>query len=263
MESSLSHQIKVGIFTVVGIVMFCVSVILLGGDQFFLKKTYELKIKLPQVQGLARGSVVSLMGLPVGNVREINFISGSTDVEVLVNVEQAYQKRITQGSLASVKTQGALGDKYIYIEAGPLDAPAIQEGGFVETDRSPDILDVIAEKGAEIGEIVEVIKEVRKLFANINSDGKSAKLMGNLVQTTETLNQFLGEAKETMRIMRTETLAPMSSVMKKMDRGQGTMGALINDRSLHDKLSNFFGESPRNRFLKPLIRDSIQTNEKK
>lgn len=263
MESSLRHEIKVGIFTAVGLVLFFLSVILLGGDKFFLKKTYELKVRLAQVQGLGRGSVVSVVGVPVGNVSEITFVPGSTDVQVHMNIEYAMRERITEGSKASVKTQGALGDKYIYIEPGPPDAPALKDGAILETDRTPDLLDLIASKGAEFGQIIEVIKEVRTLFANMNSDGKSAKLMSNLVTTTENLSSFLVEGRETFRLLRTEAIGPMASVMKKVDKGQGTLGALINDPSLHNRISGFFGEAPRNKFLKPLIRDSIQTNEQR
>lgn len=190
MESSLRHEIKVGIFAFIGLVLFFLSVILLGGDKFFLKKTYELKVRLVQVQGLGRGSVVSVVGVPVGNVTDITFVPGSTEVQVHMNIEYAMRERITQGSKASVKTQGALGDKYIYIEPGPPDAPALNDGAILETDRTPDLLDLISSKGAEFGQIIEVIKEVRQLFANMNSDGKSAKLMSNLVTTTENLSAF-------------------------------------------------------------------------
>jgi phospholipid/cholesterol/gamma-HCH transport system substrate-binding protein len=255
MESTLKHQIKVGIFATIGLVMFCLSVILLGGDKFFLKKTYELKVRLPQVQGLGRGSVVSLSGVVVGNVTDITFIDKSTDVAVHMNIEAGVQPRITEGSKVTVKTQGALGDKYIYIEPGPVDATALKAGAIVETDKTPDFLDVISARGAEIGQVVEVIKEVRELFQNINQDGKSRKLMGNLVASTETLNQFLTEGREAFKTM--------NSVMKKVDKGTGTLGALVNDPSLHNRMTSFMGEAPRNKFLKPLIRDSIQTNEQK
>jgi len=261
-ESSLKHQVKVGLFTAIGVIMFCVSVILLGGDKFFLKKTYELRVRLPQVQGLGRGSVVSLTGVPIGNIRDLIFIPGSPEVEVTLSLEQAVQARITEGSKVTVKTQGALGDKYIYIDPGPLTAAPLKPGAIIDTDKSPDFLDIIAQKGSELGEVVEVVKEVRLMFANINRDGNSAKLMENMVQTTHTMHQFLTEARETFKMFRNEAVVPMSSVMKKMDKGQGTLGALINDPSFYNRMMGFVGESPRNKFLKPIIRDSIQTSEK-
>ena len=255
MESSLVKEIKVGIFAVVGVVLFCLSIILLGGDKWFFTSTYQLKVRLPQVQGLGTGSVVSLTGVPVGNIDSVNFLPQSSDVEVVLSVNENVQHRITEGSKASVKTQGALGDKYVYIEPGPSDAKPLLDGAIQASDNTPDFLDLIASKGAEMGEIVNVIKEVRILFENINRDQRSARFAANMVEATDEMTKFMKEARG--------AIAPMTSVMKKIDAGQGTLGALINDPSLHQRLSSFFGEAPRNRFLKPLIRDSIQTNEQK
>jgi phospholipid/cholesterol/gamma-HCH transport system substrate-binding protein len=263
MESSLRNEIKVGVFALIGVILFCLSVVLLGGDKFFFSRSYKLKVRLPQVQGLGRGSVVSLAGVQVGNVQDIEFIEGSSDVGVIMSIEQSVQKRITEGSLASVKTQGALGDKYIFIEPGPLGGTALKEGAYIETDKTPDLLDLISSKGSEFGEVINVIKEVRTLFANLNHDGRSGKLMGNLVEGSENFNKLMIESRETLRAFRTDTMAPMSSVMKKIDAGSGTLGALINDPGLHNRISNMLGVAPRNRFLKPLLRESIETNEKK
>ena len=263
METTLSHQVKVGIFAIIGVVLFCLSIILLGGDKFFLTRSYELKVRMPQVQGLGKGSVISLVGVPIGNIEKIDFVGGSAEVEMTLHIQQAVQSRITEGSKASVKTQGALGDKYVYIEPGPIGAKPLADGAILETDKTPDFLDIIASKGAEMGEVVEVIKEVRILMANINRDGRSAKLMTNLVESTGELNKTLSEARETLKTMRADAITPMASVMKKLDKGQGTLGALINDPTIYNRISAMLGEAPRNKFLKPLIRDSIQTNEEK
>lgn len=263
MEPSLGKDIKVGIFVVIGVVLFCLSIILLGGDKWFFTKSYELKVRLPQAQGLGVGSVVTLTGVQVGNVDAIDFIDKSADVEITISVREDVQSRITEGSKASVKTQGALGDKYIYIEPGPVSAAPLKNGAILETDRTPDFLDLIASKGAEMGEIVNVIKEVRILFENMNKDNRSARLMENLADSSAEFSKFMVEARETFKIMKNDAMVPLASVMKKIDRGDGTLGALVNDPSLHNRITNFFGEQPRNKFLKPLIRESIETNEKK
>jgi phospholipid/cholesterol/gamma-HCH transport system substrate-binding protein len=263
MKPAKSHEIKAGIFVFVGVILLAGAIIMLGGDRLIFARMHEYKVHLPQAQGLARGSIVTLVGVQVGNVRSVAFVSGTTDVEVSINVEDGVYKRITQGSKVTVKTQGALGDKYIYIEPGPPDAPLLAEGSVIDNDKTPDFIDLLASKGAEFGEIVNVIKEVKILFENINRDGKSAKLISNLVESTDQMSKTMIEARETFRILRQDTLPPLASVMKKIDSGQGTLGALVNDSSLHSRISGFFGEAPRNRFLKPLIRESIETNEKK
>jgi phospholipid/cholesterol/gamma-HCH transport system substrate-binding protein len=263
MESNLSKELKVGIFTAVGIVLFCLSIILLGGDKFFFASREKLFVRLPQVQGLGQGSVVSLSGVQIGNVDGIEFIDKSHDVEVKLSINSSALKRITEGSKATVKTQGALGDKYIYIEPGPVEAAPLKPGALIETDRSPDFLDLIAQKGAEMSEVVDVVKEMHILLANMNKENRSARLMENLAVASGEMTKFMAEGRETFRALRTDAIQPLASVMKKIDNGQGTMGALINDNSLHNRISAFFGEQPRNKFLKPLIRESIETNEKK
>ncbi len=263
MQTTLNHEIKVGLFAAVGVVLFCLSIVLLGGDKFFFASRYTLKIQLSQVQGITKGSVVTVTGLKVGNVDSVDFLPNSSEMEVTVSIQESIQSRITEGSKASVKTQGALGDKYIYIEPGPIGSKPLLEGATLETDRSPDFLDIIAAKGAEMGEVVEVIKEVRILFQNINHDGRSAKLMQNLVESSGEISKTMAETRETMRLLRSEAIVPLASVMQKIDRGQGTLGALVNDSSLHTRISEMVGSSPHNNFLKPLLRESIQTNERK
>ncbi len=263
MDSNLAKEIKVGIFAVIGVVLFCISIILLGGDKFFFTSRYRLNLRLPQAQGLGVGSVVTVAGLPVGNVESIHFVPQSSEVELTLGLNAEYQSKVTEGSKAVVKTQGALGDKYIYIEPGPMTAKPLLDGALLEADRTPDLLDIVASKGAEIGEIVNVIREVRILFENINKDERSSRLMANMVEASGEMATFLKEGRETFRLMRQDTLVPLASVMKKIDNGQGTLGALVNDPSLHQRLGTYLGETPRNRFLKPIIRDSIQTNEEK
>lgn len=263
MESTSRHELKVGVFTAAGILLFCLSIILLGGDKMLFSRMYKLKVNLPQVQGLAKGSVVTLSGLQIGNVDDVRFTTGSNDVEVQISVELKVKPRITEGSVATVKTQGALGDKYIYITPGPAGGKPLEEGATLETDKAPDIIDLISSKGSQMGEIVEVIKELNILLQNLNYENRSARLMSNLVDVSGEMKSVMAEARDTFRLIKTEAIQPLSSVIKKVDRGEGTLGALVNDPSLHNRLQGFLGDAPRNKFLKPLIRDSIQTNEQK
>lgn len=260
MESTRSKEIKVGIFAVLGIAAFLVSILLLGGDKMLFRSTYKLRVALPDVQGLARGSIVSLEGVPVGNVRTLTFIPGSTEIEVVMEIYTENRSRITQGSKASVKTQGALGDKFIYIQSGPLTSPPLAENSFIDSDHGGDLLDILSKRGAEFGQVIEVIKEVKELFYRINKDGRSDRLMQNLVNSTQALNETLLEAKQTMASF--ASLKPqMQSILTKIDHGDGTLGALVNDPTLHNKLLQLLGGSNRNKFLTPMIRESIKESE--
>lgn len=253
MEVTLTKEIKVGIFAALGLLAFLASIILLGGDKIFFKSTYNLRVAFEDVQGLSRGSVVSLEGVPVGNVHSMHFVPQSKKIEVSMDIDTQFQSRITAGSLASVKTQGALGDKYIFIQSGPLGGPPLAENALVDTNTEGDLFDVISKKGAEFAQILEVFKEVKELVHSMNAENRMGNLMKNMVQSSDQLKDVLAESKK--------PLARLDSILAKIDRGDGTLGALINDPTLHSRLTQMFGGNTRNKFLTPMIRESIKESE--
>lgn len=270
MESSIRSEIKVGIFVIVGLIILLLSILLLGGDQMFLANTYQLKAKFEEVQGLAKGSVVSLAGLPVGNVKNLEFAPGTMQLIVTLDIDQEFQNRITEGSLASVKTQGALGDRYVFIEPGPLEGNPLPKGAEVPTSDTGDLMEVISERSKDLANIVDVINETHTLLKAVNHEGRSALMMQNMVAATGEMKTFMNEARGLVKDLRgrnenegklKQSLTHLSNILEKVDRGDGTLGAIVNDPALHDKLMTLLGETPRNRFLKPLIRDTIQRNE--
>lgn len=271
MEESKKIQLKVGIFVGIGLVALMFSIVMLGGDQSFFKSTFRISTHLRDVQGLAQGSIVSLGGLTVGNVRSLEFQPGEKLIRVSMDIDERHQYRITASSLAEVRTQGALGDKYIYIMPGAFDEAPLKDGDTLKADNSAGFLDVISEKSKDLGVFVDLLKETHALVAALNGNGKAARLMDNLDQSSQDFKVVMAEARALMKDIRgsnesdnqvKNSLARLSNILEKIDRGQGSLGALINDRALHDKLMSLVGGSPRSQFLKPLVRDSIKTSEK-
>lgn len=256
MEALVKNNLKIGIFVAFGLVAIMTSIIVLGGDQFLFRSTSTLRARFPQVQGLAQGSIVSLAGVPVGNINKLYFVPGVTDIEIEMDINRDHFPRITQGSLASIKTQGALGDKYIYITPGAPEAERLKDDALIQSDEQKDLIDIIAARGAELSNVIEVVKEARDLLRSINQNGRSAQVMENMAHATNNLNKMINDA-------RTETLPKMNRILTKIDEGQGTLGQLINDPSLHKKMKSFVGgDSSESNYLSPLIRDSMRKMEK-
>lgn len=246
MEASYSTQIKAGIFTLIGLVILVGSVLVLGGGKFLFRSTYILKVHFDQVQGLSRGSTVSLTGYPVGNVSRIDFLPNSGLLEVSIKVDETFKNRITKGSKASVKTQGALGDKYIYITPGEIDAAPLNEGELLLTGETTDFIDQIASESEKLSGVGDVIEELNILLRNLNHNDNSRKIVSHLAESTKAMERFFNKAEG-------ETLNRLNSILRKIDNGEGTLGELINDPTLHRKIMSFLGESKRNQFLSPLI----------
>ena len=261
MESREKTDIKVGVFVAFGLAALLISILLLGGNRYLFSNFVVYKTQMKQVQGLSSGSVVALAGMPVGNVSAIYFDSESDLLDLDLKIDDSYIFRITEGSKVSVRTQGALGDKYIYITPGPISNTPLEIGSYLESLDSPDLFDVLSDKAPDLATALDVLKEARKLLSNLNHENRSALLMENLVSSSKNLDKVLDDIRGDDKQKLKAALTHLSNILKKIDGGHGTLGALINDPTIHQKLLKLLGDTPRNKYLKPLIRATIQSQE--
>ncbi len=238
-----------GLFIVIGAIVVLTTILMLGGEKSVFNKNAQLSVLFDQVQGLNQGSIVSLSGLPIGNVDGFEFDSKSNKVRVSLKIQFDELKKLSVGTQAEIRTQGALGDKYIYISPGSPDAERLQSGAELDTVKSTDILAMLSEKGNETEKIFDIIKEVHILIKTINSENKVAKIMNNLESGSTSLSKIAQKTEVSM--------AKLDRIITKVDKGEGTLGALISDPSIHDQLKNILGGSQRKSQVKDMLRRSV------
>jgi phospholipid/cholesterol/gamma-HCH transport system substrate-binding protein len=271
-NATAKTQYKVGIFVGVGLIVLMVSILVLGGDKAFFTRYVYLHTEMEQVQGLFPGSIVSLSGIPVGNVDQIEFVPGENRLRIVLRVARQFLPRIRKGSTAEVRTQGALGDKFVYITPGPLGGEQVADGGSIEANASSDFFDKLTSKEDGVGRVLDLIKEMHQLVATLNADNRIGQTADNIRamsaqmrvtmmkidQLVGNLNSQVGDDQQLKTALKS-----LASVMQKIDSGKGTLGALVNDPSLHQNLKAFLGGSQRSGYMKDIVRESIKQSEKK
>ena len=89
--------------------------------------------------------------------------------------------------------------------------------------------------------------------------------MQGVIGTTEeirlTLQDLRGGANSDDRLRK--SLTHLSNVLEKIDNGTGTLGAFINDRSVFDTIKRMVGGSSKDKFIKSLVRETIQSADEK
>lgn len=259
-------ELRVGIFVAIGLAGAIFSILLLGGDRFSFKKQARFIARFTEVQGLFPGSVVSLSGLRIGNIKKIT-LGDDLKLDIEMNVDPEFASRITEGAIAEVKTQGALGDKYIYIKPGPAGGKPLADGAILPSDET-DFMTLLTSREDGMARAVDLVKELHILIATINQDGKAAKMMNNMTEASDKLKTTIvkldtllsdvnGQNPEDKKVKK--ALASLASVLEKVDKGQGTLGQLINDPSVHQSLKNLLGPSPRGKFMKEMVRETIKS----
>jgi phospholipid/cholesterol/gamma-HCH transport system substrate-binding protein len=138
--NKLSIETAVGFFLIIGLLSLAYISIKLGDVELFGTKQYPVKAKFTNVSGLKEGSEVEIAGVKVGRVSKIALDDYHAIVELLINPEVKLQ----DDSIASIRTQGIIGDKYIKISPGGAEEYINPNGLISETESTVDIEELIS-----------------------------------------------------------------------------------------------------------------------
>ena len=109
---------------------------IIGDDHYYLEAQFE------SVSGLKEGSRVELAGVPVGKVEAIDLEPKRQVAKVRLKIQGHVE--LTDDVIASVKTAGLIGDKYIRLLPGGSDL-ALQDGDIItETESALDLEELIS-----------------------------------------------------------------------------------------------------------------------
>lgn len=130
----------VGIFIVIGLVCLGYLSVKLGDVSFFGTEQYSVNARFANVSGLKEGATVEVAGVEIGKVSKIDLEDYEARVELLINPEVKLQ----EDSIASIRTQGIIGDKYIKIKTGGADEFISRNGEILETESAIELEELVS-----------------------------------------------------------------------------------------------------------------------
>ena len=134
-------ELIVGIFVLIGVIALGYLSIKLGKMEWVGGGGYEITAAFPRVAGLKVGALVEISGVEVGRVRSIIL---DEEYKAVVGLEVYKEVALDDESMASIKTKGLLGEKYVEIEPGGGDM--IGEGGKIQETEGPIDLEDLLKK---------------------------------------------------------------------------------------------------------------------
>jgi phospholipid/cholesterol/gamma-HCH transport system substrate-binding protein len=252
-------QMKVGAFLVLGLAVLLGSIFMLGSNKTLFQDIVEIHSHFDSVQGLNVGGVVSLSGLKVGNVDRIDFDEVKNMVEVVIRIDTDYKNKIKKDSRIEIRTQGALGDKYLYITPGTAASATISHGDEIKADYGNDFLSILSKRGNESEKIFDAISDFQKLMQSLNAHNKIPNLITKLDSAAGHLSEVSSNLNATLKKGSLDrSLTKFEKIVDKVDRGDGTLGALINDRSIHERIKNILCAGQKNQQVKQILKSSVE-----
>jgi phospholipid/cholesterol/gamma-HCH transport system substrate-binding protein len=191
----MSRAARLGAFIIATLAILVAGVFIIGDRQYLFTSTYRLKAQFNTVAGLDEGAEVRVGGVHSGSVRSIELPNKPTDkITVLMDLQRSTHEIIKQDSVASIETEGLLGNEYVAISFGSAQALNVGDGDAIASEPPLVIADLIKKTDGILDSGQEALDNVTVATANI------------------------------------------SSISAKINQGQGTIGALVNDKKMYNEL---------------------------
>ena len=141
--NSAKLELTVGIFMLVGIICLGYLSIKLGKMELIGGNNYRISARFDSVSGLKPGARIELAGVEIGTVERIGLSNASGDqAEVTMKIKDGIT--ISDDVIASVRTSGIIGDKFIKLKPGGSDQLLKNGGKIRETESAIDIEELVS-----------------------------------------------------------------------------------------------------------------------
>lgn len=235
MEKTASQKIRLGVFIIIGLLIFILAVYFIGEKQKMFGKTNHLEAVFNNVNGLQLGNSVRYSGINVGTVREIEMIN-DTAIRIDMIIDKAIFSYIKKDAVATIGSDGLVGNMIINIIPGKGNGPSIEPGDEIRTlnrVRTEDMLNTLnltnentAKLTANLLKITTEIIEGKGTLGSLINDTIISKDLG------ETIRYLKLTAKGT-----SETVTKIDKLVASLDNKDNVVGVL-KDPAVAHKIKN-------------------------
>ena len=210
---------RVGLFFLLGLALTWVTFETLSDGKVFKDRGYILIAGFESLKELKQGDEVRMAGVKIGSVEQTR-LAGSRRAEAVLRIDPKVD--IRSDATASIVMAGLIGTNYIGIDLGTPTAAALKDGAEIRTKVTPDINAIMSELG-NLGQKLE--GALNSITGAVNGDGKTPGLF-------QKIDKVVSDNSEKLTV----TMTNLQDVTAKLNKGEGTLGRLINDPKLHDEL---------------------------
>lgn len=235
MEKTTSQKIRLGLFVIIGLMIFILAVYFIGDKQKMFGKTNHLEAVFNNVNGLQLGNNVRYSGISVGTVRGIEMINDTT-IRVDMIIDKTIFTHIKKNAIATIGSDGLVGNMIINIIPGIGEEASVQPGDEIRSRNrvsTDDIFNTLSKTNKNAATLTaNLLKITDKMM-----DGKGT--MGSLI--TDTL--MARDLKETMRYLKitgkeaSETVLKLNQLIESLDSKDNVIG-VIKDSAVAQKIKN-------------------------
>jgi phospholipid/cholesterol/gamma-HCH transport system substrate-binding protein len=206
----MSRAARLGAFIVVTLAILVAGIFIIGSKQYLFSSTYQVKAQFDNVVGLDAGADVRVGGVHSGTVSSIVLPHKPGEkVTVVMDLGKSTHEIIKQDSVATIETEGLLGNQYLAISFGSSGKADVRNGDTIASEPPLEMSDLLQKTSGLLDSSQQAIRNATRATANLDSisakidSGRGTvgalvndkQLYNNLEQTTTTLHSTMLQAQ--------------------------------------------------------------------
>ncbi|WP_435353103.1 MlaD family protein [Emticicia sp. SJ17W-69] len=233
MEKESGFTWKLGMFVTIGIVLFVVTIYLIGKQKNLFGSTFHLKSHFKTVSGLKVGNNVRFSGINVGTVDAIELITDTLVVVDLV-LEKEVQPFIKTNAQVSISSDGLMGDKVLMISPGTPNHKSVKDNDILVSKKAIEMEDIMISMKKSLDNVGLISDDLAQFSHKVNNgNGALSKMISD--------EEFSSSLKNTLTNLQTSS-NEFAKFTTKMNNGKGALSKMMNDekfgRNLDSTMSN-------------------------
>lgn len=218
---------------IIGATILVAGLYFIGDKQNLFGSTIQLKAHFTNVNGLNVGNNVRYVGIDVGTVTDINIMNDSI-VLVEMTIESEATEFIRTNAVASIGTDGLMGNKLVNIQSVRGVAPYIKEGDVLKSVppiNTDEVMRTLNETNKDMYLIAENLKSItnkieeENMIWNLLGDSLISSNIKSAIANIELTSSDLTHLTKSFR-----------EITGDVKSGEGLMGTLIYDTLLMNKM---------------------------
>lgn len=179
MEYNRGRKIRLGLFILIGTIIFVTFFYLVGSSSKLFSRSVLLHTEFQSVSGLRPGDHVRFSGIIIGTVSNLE-ITSDTSVFVDMSIDRKMLKFIRKDSRVEIKPEALIGDKMLVIYSGTFGTEHVKEGDFLYPATSVILEDVVHQLSGELRKADRIIVNLAQISEKVNrGDGNASRMIND------------------------------------------------------------------------------------
>ncbi|HEY9009358.1 MAG TPA: MlaD family protein [Ohtaekwangia sp.] len=225
---------KVGMMVLAGLAFLILTLYMIGKNRNLLGSSFTIQAVLTNVNGLVPGNNVRFKGIDVGTVKSIHVQSDSA-VLVTMTIDETMKPYIRKNAVASIGTDGLMGNKLININSQNIPAPLIETDDILQSRKPVETDEMLRTLNTTNNNIERISHNLYEITEKLNSSESLWTLLSD-TSITKDLKRAVMDFKTAGGNTAVMTAGARDLVIK-LQHGNGLANTLFTDTTLSNRLA--------------------------